>query len=336
MNQAQLARAIEGGAIPGLLLLYGVETFLLERAVKGIVDKLVPTDARDFNLSVFDGREAGCADILDAVRTLPVFAPHRLVLVKDCQHLKADTLEGMLPYIKDPVPETTLLLTADKIDGRKKFYQHFKKAGEHVEFKGIYDNQLPAFVREQARLSGVTFTEEAMALFCRRVGTNLQEVHGELVKLKTYLGQGNLIDTAEVEAVVSDTRVESIFDLTNAVGQRNREQALRLFQRMLDEGEPPLRILSMLVRHFRQLWKARDLMRQGVAKNALPKALGINPYFIDGVLAQARHFSHDQCRRAFDIFLQADLALKSSGAHPSAMLEQVLLQLMAGEGRRGQ
>jgi hypothetical protein len=65
-------------------------------------------------------------------------------------------------------------------------------------------------------------TEDALALFCRRVGSNLQEVHGELTKLFAYLGERTLADAADVAAVVSDTRVDSIFDLTNALGGREK------------------------------------------------------------------------------------------------------------------
>ncbi len=333
MTPGELNKAIEGHRLPPLLFLYGAETFLLEQALGRIREQVVPPEARDFNLTLLDGRAASSADILDAASTLPVFSPRRLVVVRDAQQLSAAELDALLPYLKDPAPETVLVFTADKIDGRRKFFQDFKKGGALVEFKGIYDNQLPGFVKEQAAAAGRALTEDALALFCRRVGTNLQEVHGELVKLFTFLGEKSLADVADVAAIVSDTRAESIFDLTNAVGGRQAGEALRLLHRMLEEGAVPLVILTMLVRHFRQIWKARELLDQGTSRGQMAKLIGINPYFLDGVLAQARHFSGAQCRRAFELFLAADLSLKSSGAHPAAILETLLLEL-AGTGRR--
>lgn len=333
MKPAELTKAIDSGNVPVLLYLYGEETFLLEKALRRLKDRLVPPDARDFNLVVLDGREVSGAEIVDHARTLPVFAPHRLVVVNDSQHLKAESLETLRDYIKDPVAETTLVFVADKVDKRRKFFQEFGKKGELVEFKGLYDNQLPAFVKNQAKELGISFTEDALQRFCRRVGTNLAEVHGEMVKLGTYLGERDLVDVEDVTAIVSDSRVESIFELTNAVGRRRSGEALRLLQRMLDDGTAPLLILSMLVRHFRQLWKARELQKQGAQRNTLPRSLGVNPYFLDGILAQSRQFSDAECRRAFDVFLEADMALKSSGAHAAAILEKVLLQLVAGEKR---
>ena len=171
-----------------------------------------------------------------------------------------------------------------------------------------------------------------MALFCRRVGSNLQEVHGELTKLFVYLGERTLVDAADVAAVVSDTRVDSIFDLTNALGGREKGEALRLLARLLDEGGVPLVLLTMMVRHFRQLWKISELLDQGVGTKEIARRAGINPYFVDGLVAQAGRFSPARYRQTFALFLEADLALKSSGAHPSAMLEKLVLDVMADVG----
>jgi DNA polymerase III subunit delta len=329
MTAQELERAIAEHRFPLLLYLYGEETFLLERAVQRLREAAVPKESWDFNLRVIHGRELVAARLLEELQTFPVFASRRLVLVKDAQLIPAPQLEGLLDYLKHPLAESLLVLVGDKIDGRKKFFQDFKKHGELVEFKKYYDNQIPAFVREQVKAAGRSLTEDAMALFCRRVNSNLQEIHGELVKLFAYLGERRLIDVADVAAVVSDTRAGSVFDLTNAVGKRQVPEALRLFGRLLEEGIAPLVILAMLVRHFRQLWKARELVERREPNKEIARLIGMNPYFLEGLLAQTRSFSPGELRRAFELFLQTDLALKSSGAHPSALLEQLLLELMS-------
>ena len=329
MTQAELNRALDHGKIPNLLFLYGDETYLRDRVLDRIREILVPSESRDFNFNLYYGKETQAESILDTARTFPVFAAHRLVVVKDAQHLSAAQLDSLQPYLNDPVPETTLVFTADKIDGRKKFFQEFKKKGELVEFKQLYDNQIPTFVKEHAREAGKTFTEEGMALFCRRVSTNLQEIDGELTKLYGYLGKGDLIDVAEVKAIVSDTRIESVFDLTNALGGKNIDEALRLLRRLHAEGIASLLILSMLTRHYRQLWKIRELLDQRVARNEIPRQVGVNPYFVDGLIKQAGRFSSSQYRKIFELFLQADMSLKSSGADPEALMEELLLKIVA-------
>ncbi len=168
-----------------------------------------------------------------------------------------------------------------------------------------------------------------MALFCRRVGGDLQEVVGELEKLSIYLGERTLADVADVVAIVSDSRIDSIFDLTNALGAGEAATALRLLGRSLDEGEAPLKILTMLVRHFRQLWLTRELIDRGGGSRDVAVRLKINPYFVDSLVKQARRFTPEDYLRAFELFLATDLGIKSSGAHPSALLERLVLTIAA-------
>jgi DNA polymerase-3 subunit delta len=327
MKPAEFDRILAEQKIAPLLLLYGEETFLLDRTLEQILDAVVLPADRDFNFQLFRGREARGGAILDSARTLPVFAPRRLVLIREADHLPAAEAELLLSYLADPAPESVLVLVAEKIDARRKFYQEFRKHGQMVEFRPFYANQIPVFVKEQARAAGRSFTEDALALFCRRVGSNLQEVHGELVKLFSYLGGNSLADVADVAAVVSDTRVDSIFDLTNAIGQKRTDEALRLLNRLIQEGVAPLLILNMLTRHFRQLWMAHELLDQRVPTQEIARQIGANPYFLDAILAQARRFSTLRYRQAFESFLLTDLALKSSGAHPVANMEILLLGL---------
>ncbi len=327
MTPAELQRAIAEQRIPSLLCVCGEESYLVEQAWRQVLAAAVPEDARDFNFQQFQGKEAKAATLLDALLTLPVFAPRRLVLVKNAHELPAAEQDGLLDYLHAPLQESVLLLVCAKVDARRKFFQAFKKAGGLLEFKRLYDNQIPGFVRDRLRDANRSMTEDALALFCRRVGSDLQEVVGELGKLFAYLGERDLADVDDVAAVVSDSRVDSIFELTNALGNGDSGEALRLLGRLLADGQAPLLVLNLIVRHFRQLWQTRELLDQGAGSGEVARRVGVNPYFVDSLVRQARRFSSPRFRRAFELFLDTDLALKSSGAHPAPLLEKLILEI---------
>lgn len=336
MTPGELQKRLREKSLPNLLLLYGEEPFFVDRTLREIIEQTVPAEARDFNLEIFHGKGCRVATVLDAARTLPVFSPRRLVIVRDLHALPADELDRFVDYLKDSVPETVLVCTAEKIDGRRKFYQVFKKSGELVEFKKLYENQIPAFVTAQARDAGYGFTEEGLALFCTRVGVSLQEIHGEIGKLRNYLGVRNVAEAADVMAVVSDSRVGSVFDLGDALGKGDCATALSLLHRLLADGVAPLLILNMITRHFRQLWKAHELLLQRVQEKEIARRIGINPYFLNALLAQARRIPGDAFRGVFEALLETDLALKSSGSSDAAVLEILVFRLTPeGVSRQG-
>ena len=327
MSLKELQNILQAGTVPGLILLYGQESFFVEKGMLAVRDAVVTPENRDFNLTQFYGKDFVPNDVVEQARTFPVFAERRLVMIKNIHESRAEQLETLLDYVEDPVPETVLLLTAEKIDARRKIFQLFKKNGVSIEFKKIYENQLPSFVRDLAKSSNLCLTAGALKLFCKRVGTNLAEAQGEMEKLVGYLGERDLADEADVAAIVSDTRIESIFDLTDAMGRGDRSTALTLLDRLLAEGQAPLMILAMMTRHFRQMWKISELVSQKVPQSELPRRVGASPYFLKGLMQQATRFDHRQYRQVFNRLLETDLALKSSGGEPSMQLEQLLLEI---------
>ncbi|MGK2944497.1 MAG: DNA polymerase III subunit delta [Desulfuromonadales bacterium] len=329
MSLHELKNILQAGSLPGLILLYGQESYFVEEGLQAIRNAVVRPEDRDFNLTQFHGRDFKAIDVVEQARTFPVFADRRLVIIKNVHEASADQLDGLLTYIEDPVPETVLLLTAEKIDARRKIFQVLKKTGTTIEFKKIYENQLPTFVRDLAKSFNVTLTGEGLKLFCKRVGTNLVEVQGELEKLVGYLGDRDLADENDVAAIVSDTRIESVFDLTDALGRGDISTALKLLDRLLSEGQAPLMVLAMMTRHFRQMWKIRELTAQKVPQNEFPKRVGVSPYFLKGLQQQASRFSGQHYRQVFDQFLTTDLALKSSGGDPKMYLEKLVLEIAA-------
>ena len=333
MTFEQFIQAVRNDRLPPLLLLQSEENYFLDQAVK-LVSESVPAESRDFNLTSLHGRELKGAELIDQARTLPVFASRRVVIVKNINETPAEQLETFSAYLDDPVPETQLLITATTIDKRRKFFQKFAQQGEIVEFRKLYENQIPLFARERAKAYGRTFTGPALKLFCRRVGSNLAEIVGEIEKLVSYVGDCEFFEEEDVAAVVADIRTESVFALIDALCAGQRGEALRLLDRLLADGQPALVILTMLTRHFRQLWKARALLSQGVPQKDLSRRIGINPYFLNNLLAQANRYSDGKLREIYPRLLLADQALKSSGNH-RAYLEELLFALAAGEPMAG-
>lgn len=329
MSLKELQNLVQAGPVPGLILLYGPESHLVEKGMLTVRDAVVDPASRDFNLTQFHGRDFAASEVVEQARTLPAFAERRLVIIKNVHEAGAEQLEGLLDYAADPVPETVLLLTAEKIDARRKIFQLMKKNGAAIEFKKIYDNQLPSYVRDLAKSCNLTLTSDALKLFCKRVGTNLAEVQGELEKLAGYIGERDIADEADVAAIVSDTRIESIFDLTDAMGRGDRAAVLTLLERVLDEGQAPLMVLAMMTRHFRQMWKISELMAQQVPQSEFPRRVGVSPFFLKGLMQQAGRFDNRQYRQVFDRFLATDLALKSSGAEPRVQLQRLVLEITA-------
>jgi DNA polymerase III subunit delta len=334
MGSDELARRLRSKQIPQLILLHGQESYLIERAERAVRRAVLENDPDDFNDDRFVGKQADATQIVAAATTLPVFAAKRLVTVREAHLLPVSEQDALLAYLKDPAPETCLLLVADKIDNRRKFFQQCKKVGLVVECKPPSDRELPTYVRTFLAEHDLSITADALILFCAIVGTSLHELFGELEKLRTYLGGRDLIDVADIKAVISRGRGESIFAIGNAVGRRDAGQSLALCRQLLSAGEAPLKILALVVRHFRQLWKIKELQAQNSSQKEIAAGAGVPFFVLNAMLAQVRSYTRQELLHAYELFLETDLAMKSSGADAEALLESLLLRLTLGGEKR--
>ena len=157
-HEAQLEQIARGELDP-IYCLHGAERYLVDRCLAAIRTAVIGGKAApfaSFNHDVFDLREADLGTVVSAARTLPMMAARRLVIGRGIDGVKADELEPLLPYVKDPSPSTCLVLLGDKVDTRFKAFAALRKAGWLHEFASLRDRELPAWIAREARVHGVT------------------------------------------------------------------------------------------------------------------------------------------------------------------------------------
>lgn len=324
---APLLESLQKNALP-LIYLCGKERFLIDRATEALKAAILQPATREFNYDVLQAKEAGAARILACVRTVPMMAKHRLVLVRDADELSAEELGGLLRYIEAPFAETCLCFVAEKADLRLKFFTAFKKTGLILKLDPIPERQLAGFVDLEAKRLKVALEEGAAARIADEIGSDLGQLVDALERLSCYVAPGAPIRIADVEEVVATTRQHSVFELIDAVGAGDRSTALSLLCGMMALREPALRLLAMLGRHIRQLWQTRDLLSQGrPGVGEVASALGVLPFVATKLMDQARRLTPTRVASMHEAIYQVDRALKISKVDDERLMEQLVLQL---------
>ncbi|MBW2732823.1 MAG: DNA polymerase III subunit delta [Deltaproteobacteria bacterium] len=319
--------AVEAGQLARVYYVCG-ESFPRDRLIAAVRKAVVGDDANAFNYDALQGKEHPAAQILAAVRTMPMLGGQRLVQVRDAHEIKADELNKLLPAIEDPSPYAVLLMVGESADLRLKFFNAAKKAGAVVHrYEGIKERQAPGWVATEARRAKIRLGPGAAECVADAVGTDLAQLAGALEQLSLYVGEGQAVEMRDVEELLAQTRQRSIFELTNAVGRRDRREAMLVLKQMLEAREPALRILAMLARHVRQLWSAKEVAAGGAGEKAIADQVGIHPFFVKDILQQAQRFEISTLRRTHRALTAADQRLKSSHISDALVLEQLVLQL---------
>ena len=321
-----LAGALRTLSIPAVCVIEGEEDELRTRAQASIM-KWVLGDEADavFNCDVYYADEHGASTILNSALELPVFASRRMVVIRRAEKIGARDSEAWLGYLADPNVAATVVLVATKFDKRLKLSQALLKQPMIVDCSPLPDAALSTWIREEAGQLGVRLTEDAVCALREAGGQSLAMVRRELEKLALVTPHADSAGAAQVEALRGVEPGASVFDLTAAIGARDRRQALTILARNLEAGEAPLRVLGALVWQYRRLWKMKEVLAQGRRDGEVARTLRIDPYKVRSFLGR---FTEPHMRRAFELFLDSDSKLKGASAGSGRkVLETVLLSL---------
>jgi len=326
LDLRRLQQRLESNPPGSLYLLMGEETFLIQEALHLLKHKAVDAATIDFNCDVFDASETDAVVVKDAAEMLPMMGPRRFVAFRGVDGLKDKEWEALYPLFENPVDSTTLVLTCESLDKRKKSYKKVSEAAVVVECKRPYDNQVADWIEYLAFRQQLKVAREAAQLLKQFVGTNLTELNNELTKLKDYLGERTTVEPQDVLQVVSQTRVDRIFDLTDAIGRRDRATALHSLANLLDHGQSEVGILAMITRHFRILGQLKEGQKDGLSGTRLSTKAGIPQFLLTQYMEQIRHWDEKKIEKTFHVLEDTDRALKSSSVPPHVWLENFVLK----------
>ncbi len=308
-----------------LYFLFGDESFLLDEAVDSLTKMLIPDSMKDFNFNSFYAHEVEVQNLRDAIETLPVMATRRVVILKEAHDLKDKEWEELLPIIENPVDSTTWICVAQKADKRKKFLKAFLEHGVVSEFKRPFENQIPQWISAIARKHSLKIDSEASQVLHQLVGNDLAEINSELKKLSQFLGDRNQVLVDDVLEAVSHVRINSIFELTDAIGRNDRAYALVSLANLLENGGNEVAILSLISRHFRILKLVSEGLHEQISGQRLSQRAGVSPYFLKQYIEQVKFWQNGKLESTFRALLDTDRALKASPVASHIWLENFII-----------
>ncbi len=315
------------GSLEPVYLLVGVERLLIERAVDAVRKAVDQSGTPGFNVDLFDGKGLEAASVISAAGTLPMMADRRFVLVRRVDAMTPTEQSNLAEYLTDPNDSTSLVLTADKLDGRGKLAKVAKKQGCLIDAKPMRGRELRAFIRAEATARGHNIAPRAIETLLDAVGDDLAAIDDAVERLSLFVGVGQRIDAEAVMKCVTRIRVESIWSLVDAIGLRDRRKGIAAAQSLLADREPPLRLLAMVARQLRIVARMREALSEGLRPQEAAKRAGAPPFKASDLTTSARQFTADTLGEAFTLIARTDMALKSSKRPPDAVLQDAVLEL---------
>lgn len=318
--------------------LFGPETYLRDRAAKTICDlSFTAGEARDFNETEFSlSVEGNLGSALAAAEQLPMMSSRRVILVTDVRvsataskdTLREDDEATLLAYLKRPADFSVVIFVAEEFDKRRKIARLLTDHTTAVEFAELKDEELAKWARGKVSEAGSEIDERALRLLVSLVGPDVRRLTIEIAKLSTAALPERIISSELIESLVANSRELTNFELTDNLFGGRKSDALRILNKILDDGSEPLALLGLISYNVRRLLMAKEAMSQGIDRGEVARIAKLRFSDQEAFLSVARRTDVQKLRRAIRRLAETDLAIKTSiggGGPPGARLQIEML-----------
>ncbi len=322
-----LKRMLKDGDINRVMIFYGPENFMRDFYLKKTLEAIIGDGDLTMNYDLFTDKKTNLAEIQDSLETMPFFADRRAVVLRDLDLFGKNNISNDLAEIITNLPDTTYLIIDDaSLDKRKKLYKTVKKLGHIVEFPYLKEGELVKYIARGLGKHGIKINAQTASYMIHYVGGDLTVMHNEVEKLVGYLGDSDVATASDIEAICQKSIESKIFELVDCMGTNKRERALKLYHDLLRSKEPANRVLFMLTRQFRLIYKSKLMSGEGLAQGEIASKLKVQPFIVKKSIDQGRTFNLAHLEGAMIDALQTEIDIRTGTFSPDFAVEQLIIK----------
>lgn len=330
MSAEKILSEWKKGQFKPIYWLEGDEPYFIDMLVDHAEHHILSESEAGFNLTIFYGRDADWAAVVNACRRYPMFAERSVVLLKEAQHMR--DIDKLEPYIENPLSSTVFVVSykEKKVDARTKFAKLLKQNAEVFTTKKIYDNQLPEWASNMVQQHGLTISQKALQLLVDHIGNDLSRIQNEVEKLAVNLGSRKNITEDDIETYIGVSKEFNVFELQDAMVRKDLAKAIRIIQyfEANPKAAPIQMMLPALYNFFSKVYMIFGV--QGDEKT-LATAIGVNPYFIKDYIAAAKNYAYEGVERILLLLHEYNLrsvGVNNAGAEDSSLMKEMVVKMM--------
>ena len=331
MSAEQIIRDWKRKMYKPVYWLEGEEEYFINEVMDFAEHQILPEEEKSFNLTIFYGKDADWASVVNACRRYPMFAERQVVLLKEAQQMRE--IAKLEPYIMQPLGSTIFVVSYKdkKVDGRSKLAKLLKEKGELLSTKKMFDNQLPEWVTELLQSRGLTIQQKALALLIDHIGNDLMRIKSEVEKIQINLGNRKTISEDDVEKYVGISKEYNAFELQIALAKKDLAKSLSIIQYFESnpKAAPIQLVLPTLYSFFSKVYMIFGI--PGPDEKTTATVLGVSPFFVKDYLTAAKNYGFAGTENA--LLLLHHYNLKSVGVgsvnvEDASLLKELVAKLV--------
>lgn len=322
-----LKTMIKNKSLAKVMLFYGPEKYMMDFYLKKSVDTIIGDGDKTMNYDNFSEKKTSLEAISDGLETMPFFADQRVVVLSYLDLIGKNKISNDLAPLLEGLAETTyVIIVESEIDKRKKLYKTLKKIGHIIEFPYLSEGELVKYIARGLGKYKIKISGSDARYMIQHVGGDLTVMTNEVDKLAGFLGDAEVVTQEAIDEICQKSVESKIFELVDCMGTSKRSRAIKLYHDLLLSKEPANRILFMLTRQFRIIYKTKLMGGEGLGQNDIAKKLKVQSFIVRKCVDQGRTFNLVHLEGAMKDALQTEIDIRTGVFHPDFAVEQLIIK----------
>ncbi len=325
---------LRGENVSNIFFLYGNDEFAISRRLKDFESDFSDPTSAEMNTARLEARSMSEDDLNNAVNAMPFLAKRRLVLLANpsSKYNNPSIRKKFLEFLERMQDTTRLVLyeSVDSRDAEKHWLVKWAEKNEKLIQAKAYMlprlKDMTGWIVNETKNQRGQIDQRAAEILRDMVGVDTRQAGMEIAKLLAYVNWARPIAVQDVEAVCIVTSQQSVFDFVDALANGNGKSAQHLLHRLL-EAEDPFSLWGMVVRQFRLLIQAREILDNRGNQNDVARTLGVHPFVAEKTTQQAARFSIESLENIYRRLLNIDEGVKTSQVTLDLAMDTLVVEL---------
>jgi DNA polymerase-3 subunit delta len=317
-----------------LIFLYGADSFRQREYLRELKAKF-QREVDQFGMSVeeLDGEKLAITKLSEISGAVSMFTRKRLIIIDRLFKQKDEKgFAAIAEYLEKQAAGDHIFILlhqseessfapgkGEKLPKYKQgFYDWCAKQPLSKNFSKLSQSELINWLKKRVETKGGQISNDAVATLMAYTAEDLWQLDHEIDKLANLksgqadgANEGFKIEMADVKAIVQGSFSEHIFALIDAIGERNKSRATKLFEEELLAGQAPEQILAMILRQYKMILSVRDGLERGINEKELEREMKMNSYVMRKVSSQAKLYTVASLKTIFSNLIKLEQQYKT-------------------------
>lgn len=313
--------------IKSLILVYGQEKSIINNTIDLVYDLI--TQFKELNILIMDGESVNIESIINACETTPFMSDKRLIHIKNANYIfENNALSNDLVKYLNNIPDTNILLLSSytNIDKISNLYRLFKTNGMVIEYKKLKGENLQEYIQNYLIKENKSITKSNLLYLTSELVHSNENIDLELKKLVDYLGDKKTVDKTDIEIIISKSIENNVFRLLDYITIKELDDAIKVYNQMILQGEEELMILSMIFRNFKIMYLLKIYIEN---YNDVAKKYNIRDFALKNYLKWIKKYELKDLKKNIKKCYEYDLKIKQGELNSTVAIENLIIELCA-------